>query len=675
MRFGIAIVTLVLSAIMLLLGIGQRTFLAGPSEIVYSASIDVDTGFAVIPGEVLQARPGQANVVVKGEAAFAATGSGGDVAAWVALFAHVELGADTKAAALVASPVAAVAEAEEERGDGTPSTGSDSAAADPESQGGEGEQAEGEVEADAETSVLDPRGSDLWFEERGIAPKPAAEDAESTTTSATSATPERASVRLPVSIDDDDAVLVSVDGSSTVANEVSVVWVQDRRTPFAGPLLAVGGVLALIGALLYLLAVDHDRRGLGPRRGRKGPLLGIRDAFSGMRGSRRGASDDAPKDGGRASTRVTLPVIGLAVVLGLSGCSAEYWPDLSPEPAVEVEEDDGSAVAPIPLTRAQLDRIVADIAAVAGDADDDFDATLLEGRFAGDALAQRVANYKIRDAVPDYAVVPPRITDEALGYELVQSTEGWPRTVFVTVASEVGTAKVEPDAVESEAEAEAAEEAEKPSDDADAASPSLALIMTQAGPHENYLVSRVVSLRGGISMPEAAPAEEGTALLGDDLQTLVLAPGEVGAAYAAVLTGGTDVEEAELFDLTGDTLIERSGAAWARQSQETADAAGQGVTYSVSAKQSDTKIVSLSTGVGGALVATTVLEDRIEEPSSGRWKPTPPASVTALSGLSGQQDRLVSEVAHQLLFYVPGKGSDAPIQLLGFSSGLVGARN
>ncbi len=678
MRFGFAIAALVLSGIFLILGIGQRTFLAGPSEIVFETALEEETGFAVIPGEVFATVPGQANVVVSGAAAFAATGSASDVAAWVEPFSHAEIAVDESESRLVSSSLPGVVSQSEED-----TTAADTATSAP---APEGET----LEADAELELLDPRGSDLWVEERSLAPVSGADAdavdaangdaADSGSSSASSDTGGK--IRLPLDLDDGDAVLVSVDVIAGDSAGVAIEWVQDQRTPFAGPLLVTGALLAVVGAVLYLLAVDYDRRGLGPRRGRKGPLLGIRDSVTRRR---RGEQAPKPQDSPNttpsetmnqrtAARRIALPSIGLALALGLSGCSANYWPDLSPA-ATEAQDqnDDGeSAVAPVPVTRTQIDRIVGDIAAIAGEADDALDTEILKERFTGDALAQRTANYTIRQSVPDYAVVPPRITSEALGYELVQSTEGWPRTVFVTVASESGT-ESEPEATDPPAEGEDAATVEENAEPA--ASPSLAIIMTQAAPHENFMVSRVISLRGGITMPEAAPAEEGTALLNDDLQTLVLSPGEVGTAYAAVLAGGADVPEAALFDLDEDTLIERSGAAWAAQSQATADAAGQGVVYSVTAEQSDSKIISLSTGVGGALVATTVLENRIEEPGSSRWKPTPPASVTALSGLSGQQDRLVSEVQHQLLFFVPSKTSNAPIQLLGFASDLVGARN
>lgn len=682
MRFGFAIAALVLSGIFLVLGIGQRTFLAGPSEIVFETALAEETGFAVIPGDVFATVPGQANVVVSGAAAFAAIGSARDVAAWVEPFSHAEIAIDESESRLVSSSVPGVESQSE-----VSTSASDAENGTPAVDGA----AEGEApDADAELELLDPRGSDLWVEERSLAPvseadadaPDAAEGDAADSGSASASSDAGGKIRLPLDVDDGDAVLVSVDVAAGDSAAVAIEWVQDQRTPFAGPLLVTGALLAVVGAVLYLLAVDHDRRGLGPRRGRKGPLLGIRDSVTRRR---RGEQDqkrqDSPgntpaetKNQRTAARRIALPSVGLALALGLSGCSASYWPDLSPaETELEDQNDDGeSAVAPVPVTRTQIDRIVGDIAAIAGEADDALDAEILKERFTGDALLQRTANYTIRQSVPDYAVVPPRITSEALGYELVQSTEGWPRTVFVTVASESGVDS-EPEATDPPAEGEDAATSDENAEPA--ASPSLAIIMTQAAPHENFMVSRVISLRGGITMPEAAPAEEGTALLKDDLQTLALSPEEVGAAYAAVLAGGPDVPEGALFDLAEDTLIERSGAAWAAQSQATADAAGQGVVYSVTVEQSDSKIISLSTGVGGALVATTVLENRIEEPGSSRWKPTPPASVTALSGLSGQQDRLVSEVKHQLLFFVPSKTSNAPIQLLGFTSDLVGARN
>ena len=665
----LAISALVLSGIMLVLGIGQVTFLAGPQKVSYTEQFDAPNGLAVIDARHFDAVAGQANVVLRGEGAIVAVGQTRDVEAWVAPFAHAEVQAHAKDRSLTFEAVA------EDRG-----------AAD--------DYAE-LIEAEPGDKVIPPSpyGSDLWLEQRGEAPAADAADASDTEVSATAESTDDAApaadatsetsgvqtVRLPVSLEAEQSVLVSIADPAATA-QLSIEWVQDRRTPWAGPLLVAGGALALIGALLYLLAVDHDRRGLGPRRGRRGPLQGIRNVFGRSRKASGASSLAAPApDGTGASStptrrtaqrRAVMPALAVTAALALSGCSQNYWPDFSAGSGEEAATQTPATVpnaAPVPVSPTQVSRIVADISALSGAADDSLDATGLEARFTGDALTQRKANYTIRKAVSDYEVVVPSITDQELGYQLVQSTESWPRTIFVVVASqaeEVAPAEGETDSIDDEQQAAAD------------ASPSLALIMTQQGPHENFLVSRTIALRGGITMPEAAPAEEGTALLADDLQTLLLAPAEVGTAYAAVLSGGTSVDQAADFDLEGDSLIERSGAAWVAQSAQAAAAGGSGINYSVSAAQSDAGIVSLSTGVGGAFVATTVLETRTEAPAEGsRWRPTVPKSLTALSGLEGQQEKLVSVVAHQLLFFVPGKDSGEKMQLLGYTSDLVSASN
>ncbi|WP_449281615.1 glycosyltransferase [Leucobacter sp.] len=634
MRYVLAIAALVLSGVLLLLGIGQRTFLAGPSEISFPVDTKSEAGYAVVDGAEFGKVPGQANVVVKGERAFVATGATRDVRGWVEPFLHADLSVDTKNHRLLSALVAP-------------------AVVDAPANGDEAEEPE----------PLDPRGSDLWLEERAI------DDAGSGADTGT--------LRVPVSLAADQSVIIASDGGNPVPKDVSLIWVQNPNTPWAGPLLAAGGVLALVGGVLYLLAIDHDRRGLGPRRGRRGPLLGIRNMFG--RGGARRRGDDAAStsSGGTASMHATrpasrraraaaLPALGLAVALGLSGCSASYWPQFGAEPVEENGQEQSSSIAPVPVKDEQLHRIVERIAAVATEADDELDAEMLAERFSGDALAQRTANYTIRAAMPDYGVVPPRLTDEELDYELVQSTESWPRTLFVTVASTPGQVDTAGDPEPTEGEDTGEEEATT-------ASPSLALILTQETPQENYLVSRVIALRGGISMPPAAPAEEGTALLSNDLESLVLPPGEVGAGFAAALQDGPDAPEAEPFELSGESLLENYGKARAEKSQQQSDDDGQDLKFSVAARQGDERPVALSTGVGGALVATTVIEEQIVE--GGRYKPQAQDAVTALSGLEGEQDRLVQEVAHQLLFFVPSKTDGSKIQLLGVTSELVGVRN
>lgn len=621
-RFAIAIAVLVLSGIAFILGIGQRTIFAPPAEVSATAVVPIDADFAVIPAEAFDAEQGIPSVVVRAPSAFTAVGSQRDVTAWVTAVDHAEISMLPDLEGLTFDTVAGDPTAfAEDTGEGAGDTAGESA---------------GEAPGAAEPGItpFDPRGSDLWVVERS-APD--------------SSAPE---VRLPVELHADESVLVAVAGGGGIGQSVSVVWAQDQSTPWAGPLLVTGGVLAVLGGVLYLLALDHNRRGLGPQRGRRGPLQGIRGSIDRRRESRR-------------AKRVIAPAAVLIGALALSGCSADYWPDFSPSEEVPVTTPDQvSTLAPVPITSTQIDRIVKDVAATAEAGDVALDTSLIDGRFTGDALTQRAASYAIRAAVPGYDLVPPHISPEQLGYVLVQSTEGWPRTLFIAVASHQAEDPAAGDAP--------AEETTPPEDPT---SPSLALVMTQESPHENYQVSRVIALRGGIAMPEAAPAEEGTALLSPDLQTLVLPPGEVGKAFAAVLQGGPDVAEASLFDLGEDPLIAKSGLAWVQQTQEKAAAEGYSIQYSVTARVGDEPLTALSTGVGGGLVAVTVIEERVSDTAGSTTRVRAEGAVAALSGLSGQQERIVSEVAHQLLFFVPSGTSGEKIQLLGATSELVGARN
>src|SRR5690606_38986493 len=147
--------------------------------------------------------------------------------------------------------------------------------------------------------------------------------------------------------------------------------------------------------------------------------------------------------------------------------------------------------------------------------------------------------------------------------------------------------------------------------------------------------------RGGIEMPQAAPAEEGTAWLANDLERLVLQPGKVGESYAAILQGGIEAAEAAPFELTADPLIENDGQAWVANAKAKSESEDKTQQYSVTVEQGPEQIVSLSTGVGGALVATTVIESQVVDSAGGRYKPQAEGAVSALSGLTGQQDRIV----------------------------------
>lgn len=245
MRYVLAFLALAASGVLLLLGIGQRTFLAGPAEIVYPVHTEENSNYAVIAGDEFSQVPGQANLVMKDADSFAAIAKTRDIEGWITPFAHEVVTVDADSRSIQSRAIRA----------DTPV--SDLL----------------EVDEDGVAIPLDPRGSDLWLE----------------TVSA-----EVENVRLPVALTSNQSVLIAGSDGGPLPNNISIVWVQDRATPWAGPLLAAGGAFALVGAVLYLLAFDRDKRALGPRRGRKGPLLGVRNTLT--RGKlRRAKVDDSAR--------------------------------------------------------------------------------------------------------------------------------------------------------------------------------------------------------------------------------------------------------------------------------------------------------------------------------------------------------------------------------------------
>lgn len=261
MRYVLAIVALAISGIMLLLGIGQRTFLAGPGEIVAAIEFDEELGYAVIDSAEFSKVPGQANVVMRGDAAFAAIAKTRDARGWLAPFEYASVTLDPSTL--------------EVTGTVTRPTKPTSTLL--------------QVDESGYAVPLDPRGNDLWIASRSGAD---------------------GMFRMPVALKGDQSVVIAGNGVDPIPSGAAIVWVQDRSTPWAGPLLVAGGLFALLGAVLYIIAFDRDKRALGPRRGRRGPLLGVQNVVGARRRSREGTDpieDTGPRRGGLTSAPALPP--------------------------------------------------------------------------------------------------------------------------------------------------------------------------------------------------------------------------------------------------------------------------------------------------------------------------------------------------------------------------------
>ncbi|MBG6238358.1 hypothetical protein IWX78_001313 [Mycetocola sp. CAN_C7] len=609
MRFVFAILAFVVAATMIVLGIAQRTVFLGPSTYAVETTVKGELPYTVISGEELAAQPGQQSLTVSGsDEVFLAYGRTADVLAWLGESSYNALSVDTETASLTASvvtPEAAEADDTDPRVDTEPLTEEEQAAAD---------------------ALADPAGSDLWL----------AEFAE-----------ENALIET-VSLPEDVSVLIASNGTDPAPDTVQVSWPLNNTTPWAGPLIVGGLILLLAGLVLYLLGIQHMRKSRGPRRKSLSAGPGMEKMPKVPKPSRYKSDKQhgsAPKRP-RASKRSMIAVLPVVLVssLALSGCSAGFWPDFSgtgtptatPSATDIVPDEDQPAPA---VSAPQLERIVARISAVALEADAALDADLAATRFVGPALAERTANYAIRESITDFAQPTP-IPAAPGGLTLPQATDTWPRTVMTVVH-----------------------------DEADDTVAPTAIVLVQDSPRANYEIQSAVRLEPDAQIPDVAPATIGTAQLPPDSTFQVLQPDELAAAYTDVITNGEESEFFELFDADGDSLRTAIAADRAAKKEDLPTTA----TIEFSTAAGKMAPVALATNESGAIVAVDIVETEVVKPVEAGAKIKLAGAVAALSGLTETEKGVQSTYSDQLLFYVPPAGSTEKIRLLGFSQGLTKA--
>ena len=614
-RFVFAIVAFIAAAVMIGLGIAQRTVFLEPDRVSMSAQLSGgEADFIVVEPEALAAHPGKQTITVSGSPkAFLSYGRSSDVEAWLGDTPYVSVGYDDGADELTNEIVVPkpVDDATPIPPTTTPPTG---------------------TEADAEAAAApSPSGSDLWLDEF-------TDDLVLTTT---------------IDVPEDIAVLVSADGGDELPSRVKIDWPLDNATPWAGPLIVGGALVFLIGIALVIAGFMNHRRMRGPRRNLpKGP---------------RGKLPSAPKPGraqigggrrsiGRAKRVAIVPFLVIPA-LALSACSADYWPNFDQQAAPETTAPATPLVTPMPtdepeddtpvtqpaVTVPQMERIMRRVAVFATDVDASRDATVAAQRFTGPALEARTANYAIRGSLAEHPLPTP-IPASPLTLTLPQQATGWPRTVL-TIA--------------------------KNSDDPTIAPSALTLV--QQSPRENYKILYAISLAPDAEVPEVAPASIGAAPISPEFKGLVMPTGQVASAYADVLLKGEASEFYPMFEAEGDTLMQQLGPAGQKAINDGLPAT---VDASYSNAVGDSPTIALATNDAGALVSVSIEQTENVVPNDGGTIGFQPGPAAALSGFTGKSAKGVQRVIGiQLLFYVPGVGNESEdqIRLLGWSESLIGA--
>lgn len=583
MRFVFAIISFVLAAVLMALGIGERTFLAGPDEVTSSTAESTDSPVVVVTGGALNAYERTQSLELSGAPEIvAAYGRTGDVLAWVGDAEYTEITFDEKTGQLASKVIS-----------GT------------------------------ESKVPSLAGSDLWLREYSGGN----------------------TLRMRVDLPPDVSVVAISDGTAPAPTDVSVTWPLDRSSPWAQPLMAAGGGFLLLGLVLLIWALVHMRRSRGPRRTSqkqpKMPKLPRQPRYKPGR-------PKAITAKGRRATRmvVALPMMVAGTVL-LAGCTMDGWPTLSqepvatPTPSVSSESSADSDLQPPAVTEKQVSRIVDEIGTVVTEADSKLDAGLIASRLTGPALELRLANYKIRTADPALPPVPP-IPSGPVELILPQQGDAWPRTVFAVIQDKTNTT-VAP----------------------------VALILVQDDARSNYKVNYAVTLEPNVVLDNLAPASVGAAKLPPDFKLLQMAPDTVAAAYGDILMTDTASPSYAQFDAEKDTLRTKVGLAAKNAAvaalpttakQEFANAPGAG------------QVVALSTSDSGAIVAVQLNETETVTPVKEGATINGQGGVKVLSGKETSAKGLIATYSDQLLFYVPSINEPGKIMLLGFSQGLVEAK-
>ena len=223
---------------------------------------------------------------------------------------------------------------------------------------------------------------------------------------------------------------------------------------------------------------------------------------------------------------------------------------------------------------------------------------------------------------------------------LPQQRDTWPRTVFAAIL------------------------------DDDPTVPSVALVLIQQSPREQYLVHYAVTMEPGAIIPPVAQASVGTNRVLADVSLFALAPSEVATAYGDILMLGDKSEYFDLFEDENDSLRLDVGLE-AKTSRKKKIPSTAKLSFENETGTGET--VALTTNDLGALVAVNLNEIETIRVVEAGAAVNAPKQVKALLGKSISTKGLTATYGDQLLFYVPAVGSDEKIVLLGYSQGIISA--
>jgi hypothetical protein len=429
---------------------------------------------------------------------------------------------------------------------------------------------------------------------------------------------------LVVTNEHDAAVLIATDGLSASPGKVTVSWpIAYDLTP-SNINLIVAGVLLAAALVINLFSVSEERK-------RRRPQRRVPKAPQGPKTRGRKSNLEIPRRGRRVARKVSVATSGLLVLGLLSGCAPAAAPiDPSPSPSSDVVAD------PPVLLESQIQKIVTNVAMWAKKADGATDKSMLLTRFEGAAQQMRTTYYYLMSKSTKNEALP--IIEERVTWSLPASSTIWPRTLMVVTDAE------------------------------DTNLPQM-LIMSQSSPRSQYKVSFVISLVPGAALPPVAAAEAGAIPVASDSAYLKVVPRELPPTYGDVIDKGTLSEFYELFDLENDKYYADVSALEQAQVQKLTKAKIKFRHYLGSSK-----VLSLSTASGGALVAVYMKDDYTIKPIKVGSGVTVSGNEKILLGSAGSVKGVRSTYGNMMIFYVPPLSADEKTTLLGVTQGLLSVK-
>lgn len=429
---------------------------------------------------------------------------------------------------------------------------------------------------------------------------------------------------LSVKNEHDAAVLIASDGRSAAPGKITVSWpIAYDLTP-SNINLIVAGVLLAAALIINLFSVSEERR-------RRRPQRRVPKAPQGPKTRGRKSNLEIPRRGRRVARKVFVATSGLLVLGLLSGCAPAAAPiDPTPSPSSDVIVD------PPVLIESQIQKIVSNVAMWAKKADGATDKSMLLTRFEGPAQQMRTTYYYLMSKSTKNEALPP--IEERITWSLPASSTIWPRSLMVVT------------------------------DAKDSNLPQM-LIMSQSTPRSQYKVSFVISLVPGAALPPVAAADAGAIPVASDSAYLKVVPRELPPTYGDVIDKGTLSQYYDLFDLENDKYYADVSALEQAQVQKLTKAKIKFRHYLGSSK-----VLSLSTASGGALVAVYMKDDYTITPIRVGSGVTVSGNEKILLGSAGSVRGVRSTYGNMMLFYVPPLSADEKTTLLGVTQGLLSVK-